>query len=204
MPENNTSEVQILHPASRQLFRYWETLRAEDPCPNRRDFDLKVVKSIVPHLMIVERQAHTGQFGYRLAGTGIVADFGFNPTGCAFLEGWDDFESKLLARVLTNAHIGLQPAIVRTRNTYKSGQVIGHEQIFLPFSVDTSTVKLLIGGTFGFTAKTTQSDPATKRELVTVRSIRTEFRPGDALLRNVEQRGSPLLRVIEGGRSPQR
>ena len=31
---------EILHPGSRALFRYWETIRMEDSAPNRRRLDL--------------------------------------------------------------------------------------------------------------------------------------------------------------------
>ena len=47
-------ETHILHPSSRALFRFWETMRAERSAPLRADLDLKKICSLVPHLFVAE------------------------------------------------------------------------------------------------------------------------------------------------------
>ncbi len=76
LTDTDDVNMQVLHPGSRTLFRYWETLRAERPCPTRDEFKLTEVRNVVPNLFIADRDYAVNTFRYRLTGTGIDRLFG--------------------------------------------------------------------------------------------------------------------------------
>jgi hypothetical protein len=195
LPEHNIGENQVLHPGSRMLFRYWESLRAERPCPPRKAFNLKPVVSIVPQLFVLDFDARRNMYRYRLAGTGLTAFFGSDQTGRDMLAGWDSFEQQMQRRVLKSAQARLQPALIRMRFASETGEATGAELIALPFSTGRLGFNQLIGGLFPFSKPL--DGAITLRELTTVRSIWTEHQPGDCGLRP----GATALRVITGGKA---
>jgi len=198
--ENLQADSQVLHPGSRRLFRNWEMLRAESPCPGRGDFSLAPLKDLVPNLFILEQRkvAHTCNF--RLAGSDVCTILGANVVGHNVLNGWDSFERRLIEGVLLAAFEKKQPALLRVRLTRKSQAVLGAECIALPFIAAQKSIHL-IGGLFPFAKLPAEDDTIQQRELIAVRTLWTEFGTGDTLLRSVEQKGHPLLRVIDGGLS---
>lgn len=196
--DNKDAASQVLHPGSRLLFRHWESLRAAAPCPARKDFQLGAVKDIAPQLFILDYVPHNNSFRYRLAGTGLTDFHGRDMTGQDMLAGWDQFERQMQLRVLRNAQVRLQPALVRTRHFTAQGEVCGAEMIALPFSTGDGRDNQLIGGIFPFIP--VRGLAFERHELVTVRSIWTEYNAGETLLKNIEKKGSPLLRVIAGGK----
>jgi hypothetical protein len=209
LDDDNAVNHQVLHPGSRKLFRYWESLRAERKCPDRDEFNLQNVRDLVANLFILEFSARNGAYRYRLAGTGINSLFKSEMTGKDVLDGWDAFERRVIGRVLNAAQIQLQPALVRMRLIAEHSQLVGAEMLALPIRT-ASTPKeqsriQLIGGMFPFT------DPSDlayakviDRQLITSRTIWTEhmIEETDAVppfQREAVKR--PLLRVIRGGRA---
>jgi hypothetical protein len=198
MPNATDTDGQVLHPGSRKLFRYWEGLRAEAPCPPRTAFKLLPLKDIVSNLFILEPRVLPHGYVFRLCGTLACEILGGEQTGTDFLSGWDSFERRLINDIMVNAVQQRQPGLLRLRLTRQSKAMTGVEMIALPFVAANGNIQLL-GGLFSFAALPSFTDPITQRELITVRSLWTEHGAGDVLLRSVENRGSPLLRVIEGG-----
>ncbi len=187
-----------MHPGSRLLFRTWESLRASAPCPARNSFRLDTVKSIVPQLFILDFLPHSNTFRYRLAGTGLTEFYGRDMTRADLLAGWDQFERQMQLRVLRNAQLRLQPALIRTRHFTAQGQDFGAEMIALPFSTGDGRDNQLIGGLFPFVP--VRDLVFERSELVTVRTIWTEHSAGETLLKSIEKKGTPLLRLIAGGK----
>jgi hypothetical protein len=61
------------------LYSYWLSKRGSRRMPARSDLDPADIIPLLPHLIIAERVGD--QFRYRLIGTGVVRDVGFDPTG---------------------------------------------------------------------------------------------------------------------------
>src|SRR4051812_19077701 len=78
---------EVLHPGTRTLFRYWESIRGEDSAPRRRQLDLDRIRALVPSLFIFERSPVKGYL-WRLAGTKLCQLWRRELTGMPVLSGW--------------------------------------------------------------------------------------------------------------------
>ncbi len=213
LPKDDASvNHQVLHPGSRKLFRYWESLRAERNCPERSDFDLHQVRDLIGNLFIWEFEPRSGAYRYRLAGTAITCLFKTELTGQDVLAGWDNFERRVISQVLNIAQIQLQPGLVRMRLFGELSQIIGAEALVLPIrkSAGEGQGKIqLIGGVFPFTNPDQLAySRIIDRQLVTSRTIWTEHMDGshermvqesEVLAMQPSIGEKPRLRVIAGG-----
>ncbi len=200
---------QVLHPGSRALFRYWETLRAERACPSRSDLVLKDIAKLVPNLFIWEKDHIRDTFVYKLSGTAVDYLNCRTMTGADVLTGWDNFEREVMMRVFRVAHEKLHPGLVRMRLFTNYKEAVGAEMLLLPItSRDGRSIEIL-GGTFCFTDFDRLAlNQIVSRQLVTSRVIWTEHQndnlPSDILhpypAPAVPPQQSPL-RVIQGGRA---
>jgi hypothetical protein len=197
----------ILHPSSRLLFRHWEKLRAERPCPSREEFDLHPIKLLMPDLVVIERDHLRASFRYRLSGSRVCALFCANVTTTNVLEGWDTFESDVVSRHLLTVINQKQPAVIRMRLTTDRNQMVAAEMLALPVQMRSSSQIQIMGGMFPFRpAQTLGHTGIVYRELVSARVIWTEHSESED---NVEplpieirpQPGKPLFTLIDGGKA---
>jgi hypothetical protein len=79
--------AQLKREPSREFVRYWFSLRAGRPAPDRRDIDPGRLIHLLPKLWLWEYDAKRGDFINRLAGGEIVEVFQRNPRG-KFLGDW--------------------------------------------------------------------------------------------------------------------
>jgi hypothetical protein len=201
--ELNRAETHILHPGTRMLYRYWEAIRAENAAPNRVDLDLAQVSSIVPNLLMLERDHMRHSFKWRLAGTQVCELYRKQLTGTDVLAGWDRFERETIKKLLDTVVTGLQPCLMRYRITTNLDQVIGVEMIGLPLHARNGSRFHVFGGIFPFREISGLAYDAVKDlELSSTRTIWTDHLPGDKLLAGLpnSSRAMAGLRVIQGGR----
>jgi hypothetical protein len=205
MQVNNKADLdqagtQILHPGCRALFRHWEAIRAERPCPNRDDINLRHISEIVPDLVILEKHWLKSDWQYRLAGTRVCDLFQCELTGKNALSGWDDFERNVVAESLEVSLTRLQPCLVRMRFINERGAIIAAEMIGLPIAAKHGGSIQILGGLFPF-LDISQLPPAelVRRELVSARTIWTEHCQNETFLANVGQKTRFEPRVIQGG-----
>jgi hypothetical protein len=206
--DKDTTDIgdgQILHPGSRQLFRHWEMLRAERPCPTREEFSLVSIKEIVPDLLIIDRDHLRNTLKYRLSGTRVCALFNRNLTNSSVFEGWDAFESDVISRHLMTVLNQLQPAVLRMRLTTDRGQVVAAELLALPVQMRGSQRIQIIAGLFPFRgAQTLGHSAIISREMASARVIWTEHH--EPLARVSPDVAPPIrnamraFRLIEGGK----
>jgi hypothetical protein len=190
----------VLHPGSRTLFRYWESLRAERPCPQRGEFRLIDVKEVIPNLFIWTKDVASSSFRYQLSGTAIDRLNCMTMTGRDVFGGWDNFERDAMMRVFQAAHEKLQPALVRMRLFTGLNEIIGAELLALPFRKQNSHEIELLGGLFAFTdLDRVALDRIAYRQLVTARTVWTEHEvvPVAELPHTLKM----PFRVIQGGLS---
>lgn len=195
----------ILHPGSRALFRYWETIRGERAAPGREEIDLKAIRDYVPWLMILERNPVRQNYKWRLAGTKVCQLWRTELTGLDALLGWNRFEKETVLRLFDGVTGLLQPCAVRLRLLTALNQTIGAEIIALPVMSRKSAAIQVFGAVMPFrNVETLGYDRISGIELSSARMIWTEPLPGDALAAGASTR--PLGRqfapfeLIAGGR----
>ncbi len=199
--EASQAPSQILHPGSRALFSFWETMRAEAAAPRRSALDLRRIRDIVPNLLIIEPDSASAGYRWRLAGTAVCNLYQRELTGTDALLGWDSFETDVLKRFLTGVVNALQPCLLRFRMFTDLNQLIGAELIGLPLQANDGSIQVF-GGLFPFREIHSLGHRAISTiELSAARSIWTEHLPGDRLVRPAGQRVPRPFQVITGGRS---
>jgi hypothetical protein len=196
-------EGQILHPGSRQLFSYWETLRAERACPTREEFEFGPVKLLMPDMIVIDRDFLRNSFKFRLAGSRACGLFNYNLTGMDVMAGWGNFEVDLITRHLNTVLNQKQPAVIRMHLTTDRGHLVAAEMIALPVHMRGSSRMQIIGGIFPFrAAQSLGHGTIAKQELVSTRVIWTEHQAED----NTRSAIPPIapternFTLIEGGK----
>ncbi len=200
LPDENHIQNQILHPGSRQLFRYWESLRAERACPRKSELDLKNILDVVPNLTIIEHSAVNKNWMFRLAGTKIYNLFNKEMTNRDALLGFDSFERGVVGNCLDISQTRLQPSLVRMRFISEQNEVIAAEMIGLPIQNGVDGQIQIFGGLFplqdgGLNGAT----GFLRRELISARMIWTEHDAGNMLLGAIGRKAPVQLQVIQGG-----
>lgn len=200
--ETSQAQSQILHPGSRALFSFWETMRAAEAAPRRGALDLKQIRHLVPNLMIIEPHPPTGGFRWRLAGTAICNLYQLELTGADALFGWDNFETDVIKRFFNGVVHGFQPCLLRFRMFTDLHQLVGVELIGLPLQARNGSIQVF-GGVFPFRETQTLGHSSISAiELSGARNIWTEHLPGDRLVQLSQGGQRPLrpFQVIRGGR----
>jgi hypothetical protein len=196
-PELSDTDGQILHPGSRMLFRHWESIRAERAAPNRGDIELPTIRTIVPDLLIIEKDHLRKSYKFRLAGTRVCDLFRKELTYSDALANWDRFEGDTIRRLFDNVVSNAQPCLVRMRLSTTTTHVIGAEMICLPMQQRHGTRLQILAGLFPFRdIRNLGYDGIAAQELTGVRTIWTEHHaPADTA-----QTTRPF-QVIAGGLS---
>lgn len=192
-------DAHILHPFSRLLFRFWESMRAEQAAPRRDQLDLKNVKQLVPHLFIAETLAGGRTLRWRLAGTGLCDLFRRELTGVNLLNGFDDFECEVIRRMLNATVTRRQPAMMRFRLTTDLSQEIGVELAAFPLLAADGVSVHILGGMFPFREISTLGYSAiVQQDVVGARLVWTENLPDP--IEPAVLIARPKLKLIPGGR----
>ncbi len=195
------TSAHIIHTGSRHLFRYWEALRAERPCPSRDEVEMAKLAKVLPNIAILQK-SELGPWHFRLAGSAVCDLMQTQATGKDALLGFDLFERDVVGKTLDLAAERLQPALVRMRLIYVGAEPVAAEMLALPVWDNASHKVQLVGGLFAFKGeKDHTSALLQRRELVSARVIWTEHEHGDNLLEHVGRKAPVALRVIQGGLS---
>ncbi len=195
-------ETHILHPSSRALFRFWDTVRAERSAPSRADLDLTKVRTLVPNLFIAEYATKARMFRWRLAGTAICELYHQELTGTNMLAGWDGFESDIIARFLDTTITARQPSVLRFRLQTDRDQLIGTELMAFPMLAADGFTTHIFGGLFPFREIwSLDYSSLTHFQLSAARSVWTENLPLPAPLSQGSAAIQRNFHVISGGRT---
>lgn len=199
-PEVAQSGAQLLHPGSRILFRHWESVRAERPCPNRGDMDLRAISKLMPWLAIVATDQRGTSPIFKLAGTAVCELFQSQLTGALVGQAMDRFERRVVDETLLLSLQRLQPSLIRMRFINVDGSVTTAEFLALPVFNALLGQTQLFCGIFSFAEQTNAKDNTLSRiELVATRMIWTEHVESEQLLEQLGRRNPPPFRVIQGG-----
>jgi hypothetical protein len=132
----------------RDLYLYWDGIRAGRAMPARPDVDPYAIKPLLPHVMMLDVVDGPAQprFRFRLIGTAITTYAGRDWTGRFVGEGsYGDHADRL-----TIPH----RQVVRTGRPFRNEQYAPwygkeyqyYERVLLPLSSDGDTVNILLGG----------------------------------------------------------
>lgn len=134
------------HAILRDLHSYWLAKKRHRLAPGRKDIDPAELRSLLPHLFMVDVENKPRRFRFRLVGTAIVSSFGLDITG-RYLEeiGFSDQAPSVLAHygaVATTA----EPSCHHVHFTRGSGRYLAYERLIVPLSSDGTSVDMLLGG----------------------------------------------------------
>jgi hypothetical protein len=201
-PEVAQAGAQLLHPGSRILFRHWETVRAERPCPDRTDISLRAISKLMPFLAIVETGQTDATPIFKLAGTAVCELFQRPLTGAEVGSALERFERRVVNETLQMSLQRLQPSLIRMRFLGVEGFVTTTEFLALPVFNTFSGLNQLFCGVFPFAEPANgRKNTLSRIELVATRMIWTEHQVLEPVATNPARRVVPELKVIQGGMS---
>ena len=202
--EIESATAHISHAGSRALFRHWEALRAERPCPDRNEITFAGLTNVITNIAILDRNAD-GKWQYRLAGGAVCAMLGENVTGQQVLTQFDSFEGQVIGRVLNISEERLQPGLMRMRLIDENNAITSAELLVLPVLNKATGTAQLICGLFELSRNSIEAPAGNVHvELFSARLIWTEHlagMPADAAIDLSKTAGNLRLRVIQGGLS---
>lgn len=204
---NQRTPEEILHPDSRTLFRFWESIRGENSTAQRSNIDLRQIKELLPWLAIMERHPLKPEYSWRLAGTGICKIWHKEITGDIFMADWDQFERDTVCRLMDNVIASHQPCVARFKAVYEDGEMLGLEMLSLPVTASNRQTTQIMAGFVPFRMPLWLGQNTISRlELSSVKTIWTEHykqaprHVPDVARDTASSSSRPLFRVIEGGR----
>ncbi len=203
------------HPATTELFRYWDALRGERSAPERNDIDPGAIRTILADTFMLEFDSER-RFPFRLAGTRVNALFDAEQKGTSFLELWTAAERRNLLGVLLGVANGPCPTLIGAGAAPAGHEALPFELLLLPMRHHGKTHSRILGliSPIGRPAWLGLL-PVGPLKLTTLRTLdrQEQARPREvaatpqrlaARMRTVGRRPletRPTLRVIEGGRA---
>ncbi|HWK44620.1 MAG TPA: PAS domain-containing protein [Stellaceae bacterium] len=132
----------IAHPQLARLFQYWDDRRLDRPMPSRADIDPIDLKSILPHLFLVDVTHDPLRLQYRLVGTELTDRLGCELRGKYVDEMPDEF------RKYAAADYEAVIALGKPQYTDATAFLPRYKRLMLPLSADGKTVNMILGGVF--------------------------------------------------------
>ena len=149
-------DTRLWHPRVRQLFDYWQSLRAaRGALPGRAAFDPLAIPSLLPHLTLIDVVGRPPRYRYRLIGTRMVDAFNGDFTG-----RWLD---DVHARPDGTAPVfpSYDAVVAEGRHDWRRGaphfagfidRCVELERVFVPLASDGKTVDIIVTITAFFDA----------------------------------------------------
>lgn len=117
------------------LLDYWRALRGRGSVPDQNDIRPQALKAILPHVFILDNSDRAGPV-FRLAGTAVCEQFGFELRGAPFLSYWEAQCQPLVASMLRNARNALEPVCLYSIATHAGGGWGEFETALAPLAHD--------------------------------------------------------------------
>ncbi|WP_084811319.1 PAS domain-containing protein [Ensifer sp. BR816] len=127
-----------------ELFQYWNTVRGDRDLPRRDEIDPAHIRSLLPDLFILQRQAN-GDIGFRLAGTRVCALFGRELRDRKFADLWLDAEADGIARTADQVMTQCTPMLLYARGATEAGEELDVELLLSPLASADGTNDRLLG-----------------------------------------------------------
>jgi hypothetical protein len=141
-----TDRPVIEDPHLQQLFDYWQSKQRGRFAPSRPDIEPEHLTFILPFLYLIDVVGVPPRFRFRLAGTGIVKEYGAEITGKFADEiDLDDRQAAIIAEYERVVRDG-EPVCSRWNFIKHDGRHLTYEHLILPLSSDGRTVTMLLAG----------------------------------------------------------
>lgn len=128
------------------LYGYWNDVRGDRLAPRRFDIEPSQIASILAETFILECAADHQSYEFRLAGTRICEQFGWEFRGLSFHQLWDAADVEELQRAMTDA-LPRGGALVLdfVVAAESGGRSANFEAILLPLMHGGTTVSRVLG-----------------------------------------------------------
>ncbi len=136
----------IRHQANRDLFNYWNRLRADTPAPEQRLMDPALIGEALPDIFIID-VTDEGTYEIRLAGTRLCAFWGRELRGTDALSLWDGQDREGAEMLFFSIVEDAAVAVASHQMTNSKGRTIEMEMVAMPLTrrVGQKTVRRIIG-----------------------------------------------------------
>jgi hypothetical protein len=119
------------HGASRELYAYWDRVRAGEPAPPRSAIEPSDIRRILPDTFILEA-IDRDTYGVRLAGTRVCAIYGREIKGTNFLDLWRRDDRSAIATLAAAVAEDGAGAVVTLEGRSARNQEVTCELLLLP------------------------------------------------------------------------
>lgn len=137
------------HPVSRELFRYWDALRAGRSAPERSAVDPAAIRDLLAYTFLLEIGPGGGSgsraASFRLSGTRLNALFRRELKGCAFAALWSDRDRGEATALLDGVLDGCTPAVAGVSGAPDGETPTDFELLLLPLRHHGRTHARLLG-----------------------------------------------------------
>jgi hypothetical protein len=133
-------------PVAQELLAYWQSKLQGRRAPRREDILPEELGKLLPWVILLEVVGEPPRFRVRLAGTGVVREYGAEMTG-KFLDDLD--MGAALDRSLEDHRRAVRefrPVVGTFDFKTQDGRWMSYERITLPLSADGETVNMLLCG----------------------------------------------------------
>ncbi|NIA72435.1 PAS domain-containing protein [Pelagibius litoralis] len=145
-PAEPRTDGTFFSPNSSKLYAYWHSLALRrGGVPLKDDFDPAEIPGLLPHIFIVEKEAGTGRFFFRLSGTAIRETMGVENTGRYLDELLDGDDLKNVAGMFEE--VMAQGTCIRSIEglTYSDRSYFRVEIVRLPLALPDGETRLVLG-----------------------------------------------------------
>jgi hypothetical protein len=132
------------HPASRELFAYWEERRGKRSAPERADIEPGAIRKVLSDAFILAIDGGAGH-PFRLAGTRVCALFGRELKGDPFIGLWAGASQPVVSNLLAILNDERVGTIAGVTAQNADGEPIDLELLLLPLSASRPSLARTIG-----------------------------------------------------------
>ena len=187
------------HPASRELFRYWTTLRGVRAAPERDDLDPGALRKILGDSFILTFDPDAG-YPFRLAGTRMCGLFCRELKGTAFVDLWDRESAPLIQALLAGVADEAVGIVAGVAGLTAAEPPLALELVLLPLAQRSSLHERLLGLLAPIQVPYWLGvEPVREIRLGTFRNLTPGAAPSLVPAATPERR-RPRLVVLDGGR----
>ena len=129
---------------SRELYAYWDALRAGRSAPERNDIEPGAIRGVLADTFVLDFDAESG-FPFRIAGSRANALFGTELRGLSFLDLWREADRQTIKAVLQRVANDAEPTVLRAEARPPELDSLQIETILLPLRHHGSTHSRILG-----------------------------------------------------------
>jgi hypothetical protein len=132
------------HKNSHLLVGYWSRLRKGRSVPDQTDIDPRAIKRMLSSVFILDVENPARPI-YRLAGTSLCEQFGFELRGTGFLAHWEAQSAQALSSLLRQALTLRQPVCLSSIGSSAGAGMVELETVLAPVSFNGEEPTRFIG-----------------------------------------------------------